>query len=318
MGLISPALCLAAALAALSLATTPARAADPGAARGGLPNDAAPSAGGRYDPALSPEALAQARIEAQIDALLTPPSGGFSMNYYPRPAPPPGPPGGAASAQAAQQAALQAKLDARSKPKLYVIAKPGDATYATIDRAFDSDDPQGPIFATVHDIDARGIRGPLDGVRLLGAITYASSQAALQFNQAYLQDGRTLPLHALAISEDDARTGIAKNVDEHTIQRYGSLLLASLIQGAGQAGQQLVQNNQQVSTDPTTGAVSAGENVVPYQVALTALQPVGQVLTAAAARNFNQPATMTGPAGMGIGVIFLDPVAVPGDLVFRR
>lgn len=313
---ISLAFALAAALAAAPAAV----AAEAGAPRGGLPSDAVPSAGGRYDPAMSPEALAQARIEAQIDALLTPPSGGFSMNYYPRPAPPPAASGaqGQPTPQAAAQAKLEAERGARSQPKLYVIAKPGDATYATIDRAFDSDDPQGPIFATVHDIDARGMRGPLDGVRLLGAITYSSSQAALQFNQAYLRDGRTLQLHALAISEDDARTGVAKDVDQHTIQRYGSLLLAGLIQGAGQAGQQLLQNNQQVSTDPTTGAVAASENVVPYQVALTALQPVGQVLTAAAARNFNQPATMTGPAGMGIGVVFLDPVAVPGDLIFRR
>ncbi len=309
---------------ALGLGVAAALAAGAGAAAAqsaprGAPPEAVPSAAGRENPQLSPEALAQARIEAQIDALLAPPSGGFSMNYYPRPAPP-APPGAAGQPQqpSPQQSQLAAERAARSKPKLYVIAKPGDATYATLDRAFDSDDPQGPIFATVHDIDAKGIAGPLDGVRLLGAITYSSSQAALQFNQAYLQDGRTLPLHALAISEDDARTGVAKDVDTHALQRYGSLLLASVIQGAGQAGQTLLQNNQQVTTDPATGTVSASQNVDPYQVVLTGLQPVGQALTAAAARNFNTPATMTGPAGMGIGVIFLDPVAVPADVVFRR
>jgi Bacterial conjugation TrbI-like protein len=270
-------------------------------------------AGGQQQAAvpLSPEAVAAARINAQIDALLSPPSGGFAMTYYARPAPPPG-----LAPQNAVPSEQRPTRNSRGQAENYVIAKPGDTTYATIDRAFNSDDPQAPIFATVHDIDGRGQRGPLDDVRLIGAITYSNKQGAIQFNQAYLADGRPLALHAMAISEDTARTGIAKDVDTHDLERYGSLFLATITQGAGQVGQLLVQNNQQLSTNPATGAVSLGQSIQPYQLGLAAALPLGQALTAAAAQGFNRPPTISGPAGMGIGVVFLDPVAVPRDVIF--
>jgi intracellular multiplication protein IcmE len=260
----------------------------------------------------SPEAVAAARINAQIDALLAPPSGGFAMTYYAKPAPVPG----LAPQNAALTVQRPAGRNSRGQAENYVIAKPGDVTYATIDRAFNSDDPQAPIFATIHDIDGLGQRGPLDGVRLIGAITYSNKQGAIQFNQAYLADGRPLALRGMAISEDTARTGIAKDVDTHDFERYGSLLLATLTQGAGQVGQMLVQNNQQLSTNPATGAISLSQNIQPYQLGLAAALPLGQALTAAAAQGFNRPPTISGPAGMGIGVVFLDPVAVPRDVIF--
>ncbi len=286
-------------------------------------NAAAPppaASGPQAASALSPEALAQARIDSQIEALLAPPSGGFAMTYYAKPAPLPAP------APLPQNAALTMQptrppgpsRDSRGKVANYVIAKPGDTTYATIDRAFNSDDPQAPIFATIRDVDGSGRRGPLDGVRLLGAITYSNKQGAIQFNQAYLQDGRPLQLRGMAISENDARTGVAKDVDTHDFERYGSLLFASLIQGAGQVGQTLLQNNQQVQADPSTGLITATQRVQPYQAVLAGALPVGQALTAAAAQGFNRPPTISGPAGMGIGVVFLDPVVVPRDVIFGK
>lgn len=263
---------------------------------------------------------AMARIEAQIDALMQAPSGGFAVTYYAKPAPPPP---GAAGQQAALAPAPppqrdRVEVDGAGRPLKYVVARAGDSTYATLDRAFNSDDPQGQVFATIHDVDNSGIEGPLDGVRLVGKLTYSSSQGAIEFQNAYLPDGRPLQLKALAVSEDTARTGIAKNVDQHLLQRYGSLVFASVVQGAGQVGQILLQNNQSGSINPVTGLASFGQNVQPYQAILAGALPVGQALTAAAAQNFNQPATITAPAGTGIGIVFTEPVVLPRDVLFAH
>ena len=264
-----------------------------------------------------------ARIDAQIDALMQAPRGGFAVTYYAKPAPPPPPgtPGQQAGAMPSLPSAPPPgtmERDRSGRPTKYVVARAGDSTYATLDRAFNSDDPQGPVFATIHDVDNSGIEGPLDGVRLVGKLTYSSSQGAIEFSNAYLPDGRPVQLKALAVSEDTARLGVAKNVDQHLLQRYGSLVFASVVQGAGQVGQILLQNNQQGSINPATGIASFGQNVQPYQAILAGALPVGQALTAAAAQNFNQPATITAPAGTGIGIVFLDPVVLPRDVLFAH
>ena len=251
-----------------------------------------------------------ARINAQIDALLAPPSGGFAVQHYAKPA--------AAPAPIAQANQLQPNDTLPLNLRRYMIARPGNVVYATLDRAFNSDDPQGMILATIHDVDQVGVQGPLDGVKVTGNIVYSKSQAAIQFNNGYLPDGRQIPIKAMAISEDTARTGVAKNVDTHDFERYGSLIFGALVQGAGNVGQTLLQNSQQVQVDPTTGLETVTQKVVPYQAALAAALPVGQALTAAAAQNFNRPATISAPAGAGIALVFLAPVAVPGDLLYAR
>ncbi|MEW6436179.1 MAG: DotG/IcmE/VirB10 family protein [Pseudomonadota bacterium] len=248
-----------------------------------------------------------ARIDAQIDSLLAPPSGGFAVQYYAKPASAPAP-----ISQPNQLMPYDPRL------QHFVIARPGDTVYATIDRGFNSDDPQAPILATIHDVDQVGVQGPLDNVRVMGNIVYSNSQASLEFNIGYLPDGRAIPIRAMAISEDTARSGVAKNVDTHDLQRYGMLLLGALVQGAGNVGQTLLQNNEQVQVDPNTGLVTASQKVVPYQVGLAAALPAGQALTAVAAQGFNRPPTISGPAGMGIALVFLTPVAVPGDLLYAR
>ncbi len=254
-----------------------------------------------------------ARINAQIDSLLAPPSGGFAVQYYAKPAPPPPLPSQATQAPPPPRPSRQAPQEQR-----YLIARPGDTVYATLDRGFNSDDPQAPIFATIRDVDQAGVQGPLDNVRMIGNIVYSSSQGTIQFNMGYLPDGRPLPVKAIAISEDTARTGVAKDVDSHDLERYGSLLFGSLVQGAGTVGQTLLQNNQQVQVDPNTGLITETQKVSPYQAGLAAALPVGQALTAVAAQGFNRPATISGPAGMGIALVFLDSVAVPADLLYAR
>ncbi len=265
----------------------------------------------------TPSSQSLQRINSQIEALLTPAQGGFVEQHYAKP-------------QRTEVAAVSGSAVAVARGSglggaggygagAVVVARAGNTVYATIDRAFNSDDPQAPIFATIYDIDAAGEAGPLHGIRMTGQITYSRENAAILFTQAVLQDGRQIPLRAIAVSEQTARTGIAGNVDNHVIERYGSLLVAGLIQGAGQVGQVLVQGSQNILVNPLTGVIAASQNHAPYyQAGLGAVLPVGQALTAAATQNFARPATISAPAGMGVGVVFLDPVALPRPIANLR
>ncbi len=147
-------------------------------------------------------------------------------------------------------------------------------------------------------------------MRLVGQISYSDNQAAISFNQIVTNTGAQFPVTAIAVSETQARTGIAADVDKHTLQRYSGLFLSSILQGVGQVGQQLVQNNRTVAV--SDGVIVSGREPVNYgQAALAALQPLGQNLSQAAASNFSRPPTMSAPAGMGLGVVFLAPVVIP-------
>jgi intracellular multiplication protein IcmE len=208
----------------------------------------------------------------------------------------------------------QAGPVAKPQPKMVMLARTGDVIFARLDRAFNSDDPGAPIIVSLDDViydPARGTRnGPLTGMRLVGQISYSDNQAAISFNQIVTNTGAQFPVTAIAVSETQARTGIAADVDKHTLQRYSGLFLSSILQGVGQVGQQLVQNNRTVAV--SDGVIVSGREPVNYgQAALAALQPLGQNLSQAAASNFSRPPTMSAPAGMGLGVVFLAPVVIP-------
>lgn len=250
------------------------------------------------------------RINSQIEALLTPAQGGFVVQRYAQPE---------RVGTISHPPVSRGAVGGTSGPAAIVVARAGDTVFALIDRAFNSDDPQAPIFATIHDVDAAGEPGPLHNVRMMGQVTYSRENAAILFTQAILQDGRQIPLRAIAVSERDARTGIARDVDHHTLERYGSLLVGGLVQGAGQVGQLLVAGSQNIVVNPLTGTVLASQNHAPYyQAGLGALLPAGQALTAAATQGFARPPTISAPAGMGIGIVFLDPVALPRPVANLR
>ncbi len=60
-------------------------------------------------------------------------------------------------------------------------------------------------------------------------------------------------------------------------------------------------------------AVQSGRNVDYLTAGLGAALPVGQALTAAAARSFSRPPTLSSPTNFPIGIVFLQPVVVPLD-----
>lgn len=207
---------------------------------------------------------------------------------------------------AGQQAAVST-----SPYDMVLAAKPGDIFYATLKIGFNSDDPQGlPIFATIHDARPDGTLGPLDGAVVMGSVNYTEQQAAVTFTQMILTDGRQAETKSMAVKLDTLRAGIAQNVNNHTFAKYGAMTVASLLQGAGEAGQMLIQNDRSYYAN-NSGLYSTGNSNMNWgQVGLAAAQPLGNNLSSALSQSFNRPATKSSKPGMEIGVVFLQSVMI--------
>ncbi|MDP4025771.1 DotG/IcmE/VirB10 family protein [Methylobacterium sp. NEAU 140] len=254
-------------------------------------------------PTASPEQVAA--INEQIQALLKPSPGGFLVRSFAkgeRPKPP--------EPRAAAAPAMTGPFGPGVRHA--TVARAGDVAYAVLDRGFNSDDPAAPIFATIVDLDERQQPGPLNGIRLMGQIVYSQTQASIRFTTMILQDGRQGPMQAIAITVDQARTGVAEDVDNHVLERYGGLVVAGLLQGVGQIGQQLTQLNT-ATTFADGYAVQSGRKIDWLTAGMGAALPVGQAMTSAAARSFGRPATLSSPVNFPIGIVFLQPVVVPLD-----
>jgi len=193
----------------------------------------------------------------------------------------------------------------------YLIARAGDHAFARLTRGFNSDDPAAPIFVEIEDIDQYGVAGPLHNARLMGSISFSRTQAGVAFNSLTFANGQTIPIKAIAIREADARTGIAAKVDNHYLERYGALFLSSFIQGVGQVGQELVNQNRSIVYDGN-GYYSSTANKTDWQkVGMGALLPVGQNLTSVLSQHINRPATMSSSVNTVVGIVFLEPVYSP-------
>lgn len=252
------------------------------------------------------------RVKEQLDALMKPSNGAQWVTMaFKAPSPP-----AKAAAGPTARTARDGSNAAQPPPTVDVLAaKPGDVFYSRISVGFNSDDPSGlPVFTTIHDERPDGTYGPLHRARLMGSVVYGQDQAAVPMQRLILADGREAATKAMAVTLDEVRSGVAQKVDYHTLSRWSGLLASSLIQGAGQAGQQLLSNNRSVFLSPG-GYSSVGRPGIDWgQAGLATLAPLGQNLSSVAAQNFNRPATKSsrgGPNGTEVGVVFLESVTIP-------
>jgi Bacterial conjugation TrbI-like protein len=263
----------------------------------------------------------RAAIQAQLGALV---GGGeaasesiMAAQFYQEPPPPPEPQEivRTVSAPPPQNSVVAPKPTAEIKPQKQIMyLRTGDVIYARLDRSFNSDDPAAPIIVSVDDLiydgGTRPKNGPLTGMRLVGSISYSGTQSAIVFSQIVTISGRTYPVEAIAISEQNARTGIATNVDRHILERYSGLLIGSLLQGASTVADTLVQGNKTVAV--ADGVITTGNQKVNWpQVGVASLKPLGENLAQVATQNFSRPPTFSAKAGTGVGVVFLQPLVIP-------
>lgn len=205
-----------------------------------------------------------------------------------------------------------------------VLARSGDILTARLLYGFNSDDVRGlPIYAVISDYLPNGSVGPLEGARIQGQVAYSQRNAAIIFETLVMPNGREFDITAIAVSLDsDGRPGVAADVNYHTVARYGSLFLSSIIQGIGEVAQIRLQNdpsNQPVviiNEGDGTVNVDGRNNSEPTdrEILAGALAPVGRQLSAAAGQGFSRPPTITAPAGMPFGLVFTSTtVSEPGQ-----
>jgi type IV secretory pathway VirB10-like protein len=206
-------------------------------------------------------------------------------------------------------------VSARSGP--IVLARNGDIVVARLRYGFNSDDVRGlPVYAVISDYLPNGTEGPLNNARIQGQVAYSQRNAGIIFETLVLPNGREFDVSAIAVSlGSDGRTGIANRVNKHTLARYGSLFLSGIIQGIGEVAQIRLGddgNDQPVviinEGDGSVNLDSRRDEPSDGEIAAGALAPVGRQLSSAARSGFNRPPTISAPAGMPFGLVFVETV----------
>jgi len=179
-----------------------------------------------------------------------------------------------------------------------LLIKTGKMLYATLDSEMNTDDGND-VIATI-----RG--GDWDGSKIIGQVEKTPNNVRLRFSTMAPQDSRpTMRISAIALREEDAKQGIAENIDYHILERYGSLAVASLLSGYGRAYSQTMG-----TTVITPGGTVATTNQEPStrQANAMALGEVGQRMATQIQQNFNRPTTYSTPAQTGFGLFFMQDV----------
>lgn len=179
-----------------------------------------------------------------------------------------------------------------------LLIKTGKIMYATLDSEINTDDG-GEVLATVQG-------GAWSGSKLIGKIEQGPNNIRAKFTIMAPQDDRqTMRINAVALREDDAKQGIAEEIDSHTAERYFALGAASLLTGYGRSYQQTAGTTvispsgvvAQTTTEPST-----------KQVIGTSVGELGSAIGSEVRRGFNRPTTYSTPANKGFGLFFLQDV----------
>lgn len=188
--------------------------------------------------------------------------------------------------------------DALGNPRARLLIKTGSMMYATLDSEVNTDDG-GDVIATI-----RG--GKWDGAKIIGRVEQGPNNIRLKFSTMAPQDSRpTMRINAVALREEDAKQGVAEIIDNHTLERYTSLAVASLLTGYGRAystpvGTTVISPNGTVSTTTTEPTNK--------QVIGVTVGEIGQAMAQEIRQGFNRPTTYAIPAQKGFVLFFMQDV----------
>jgi hypothetical protein len=175
------------------------------------------------------------------------------------------------------------------------IYKAGDIIFGIMETSVNSDEP-GPVMAKI-------VSGPLTGSKLIGSFKRVEDQVFLEFSLLNAPEmNQSVPLKAVAIDPETARTALATSVDHHRLLRYSSLFASSFLQGVGEAVLAGIQPN--LTTTDTSITVS-NATVTTKDEILVGLGEVGTKLGEKLDPLFDKPPTVTLDSGTAIGLLFL-------------
>ena len=205
-----------------------------------------------------------------------------------------------AAGGAGGQGAFGASGSSGKPPAPPAFIKAGTIMFGVINTSVNSDEP-GPVLATI-------VAGDLKGARLIGAITNQGQKVMVTFNLMTTADvGKSIPINAVAIDQNTARTALSSDTNNHYVMRYGSLFLSSFMQGYGQA---IATSGTSTSTTGLTTTTST-QTLSPAQTLAVALGNVGTAWGNQMSSIFSTPPTVKVKSGTGVGVLFLSDVAQP-------
>jgi len=190
------------------------------------------------------------------------------------------------------------------------LLAPGDILHAVLQTAINSDEP-GPVRAKVVGERFRGaiLLGELS--RFPPVVGSRPERVLVKFTDLTTPDRVTYPIDAYAIDLETARTALATGVDHHLLERWGSLVAASFLEGYGHA----VQASHSITTvGPLGNVVTVPKDDFDHEdIVRAAVGTVGERLGHAVAEHFRRPNTITVQAGTGIGVLIVAPTTREGS-----
>lgn len=182
-----------------------------------------------------------------------------------------------------------------------IIQKAGDMLYAVIETSINSDEP-GPVLARIVS------QGELSGAKIMGTFERQDQKLFVRFNVLSVDSiPQSIAIDAVAVDPETARTSLASSVDNHTLEKYGTLLASSFLQGMGEA----------VETSLGTPELdSSGSATIASQVPATSrdqvivgLGKVGQAIGQELESKNIQP-TVTLDSGTGVGLLLMSDLRI--------
>lgn len=171
--------------------------------------------------------------------------------------------------------------------------------------AINTDEP-GPVLAQI-------VGGPLDGARLIGAVTNAptsvtdpTQKVTIQFRRIRMPGSREFSIDAYAIDPNTSRTALASDVNNHYFRRYGLGLAAAFIEGLGDGFAKSI-NNTTVNYGNTAGTdtVTTVTSSETKNIVRSSLGSMGRKLGREMDKISDVPATIKVNAYEPIGILFM-------------
>jgi intracellular multiplication protein IcmE len=204
--------------------------------------------------------------------------------------------------------------------------KAGCVMFGVINTSLNSDEPS-PILATVVDGRCENdrstnafVRCPqnidgicnnggyfnIKGAKLVGSFQRVDKKVIVSFNIMNVPGlPQSIPIDAVAIDPNTARTALADHVDSHYLLRFGTLFATSFISGLGRA----IEQSGSTTNISLAGISQTFQETSLAQQAAIALGNTGQRFGEVLASTFNRPPTVEVDAGTGIGLLFRADVA---------
>ncbi len=199
-----------------------------------------------------------------------------------------------------------------TKPSIHY--KAGDILFGVILTSVNSDQP-GPILARI-------LSGPLNNSKIVGVINASSlpkkgtdarvSQALiLEFNLINIPGTtKSLPVRAVAIDPETARTSLATAVNNHYLLRYGTFFASEFMAGLGKAISQ--QSATTVVTGNGTADIGRTDRLSGTDEAKIAVGSTAEALSKS--MNFlERPPTIEIAAGTAIGILLQQDLEIKGE-----